>query len=909
MQNEASVPKAAPQVFDLSSCCAPSVADGAFSRIAPSTDTSTVTSTVSSPCGKHHQVADAANFQPQEEQPPPVSDELSPSAEGVKEFIRIGESTGVRDLTGVRESTGESTAGAAVRETHYVLVIHGTWDAPPEDGQPTWYHPAPDGEVNFCSKLASLLGRGPLTRHAVWRQVAAGGDGGGALLPDGVRYPFFWDGANNHASRVEAANQLVRVVDGIAQTDPTARIHFIAHSHGGNVVLKTVELYLAQLERRPLASFHARIQRDFAAAFQKSCVHIRKWRQMPAGAWCWRLHPFHIVWRTYSGGPAGSGTDRYPWAYYRWADALLRLGPRRERLFRAQRQVTSPISNPLGALVFLGTPFLVKHWQQYGVALLLLSTLAYLALAYAALVAYIMLVRLVFVQSWRGSLTVSHGLGVELNVAAVIEAVVGLSVLMQLLRNTVFHSGNLYHNPRLGWSSAMTALVVHAGKLDEASLALSAEPLVKTRVIPHLRRMLQRDGLFRLPPWPASLRRPADVAHYMLNLWLCLLWNALFFLPMAAWALLVACLVPLFSEQLRRLVVSMGYGLQPGELDYANVYVDEHLDLPLGSHTVEHVNVQRYLAEAKVNTARGVLMDGFVDDTATFSDSRIGSQSLRRECSLVRDFLRKVPIPEEDEEAEDSDASRDRAIKEEEEEDSIAEGRDEAIGGRGGREGGGGGEAPAAGGGGSHGSFVAPARSRALGGGVSANRAELSAAALGEEEAWSAGDGGGVGVARSHALQGRLTRRRGPRHRQPGAAAEAEGEYNPYEFLWNETVLDQMAEASPTYQALKEQVNWIDHNPRLTRRAFERELKQVCVMLEERVKEITGRVDLNHGSYFRDPRILRIIAHYLETREVAAEARELEDGRQHEVCIAVEPELDRRWWWSSRSSRWSMNHS
>jgi len=37
------------------------------------------------------------------------------------------------------------------------MVIHGTSNAPPADGLPTWYQmPAPN-EQNFCSKVAKLL--------------------------------------------------------------------------------------------------------------------------------------------------------------------------------------------------------------------------------------------------------------------------------------------------------------------------------------------------------------------------------------------------------------------------------------------------------------------------------------------------------------------------------------------------------------------------------------------------------------------------------------------------------------------------------------------------------------------------------------------------------------------------------
>jgi len=36
--------------------------------------------------------------------------------------------------------------------------------------------------------------------------------------------------------------QLHKLIDSIAEADPAARIHLIAHSHGGNVLLKTIDL-------------------------------------------------------------------------------------------------------------------------------------------------------------------------------------------------------------------------------------------------------------------------------------------------------------------------------------------------------------------------------------------------------------------------------------------------------------------------------------------------------------------------------------------------------------------------------------------------------------------------------------------------------------------------------------------
>ena len=51
-------------------------------------------------------------------------------------------------------------------------------------------------------------------------------------------YPFHWDGTNTHAGRLAAAEKLAKLFHFIGASDPSARIHLLAHSHGGNVLLK-----------------------------------------------------------------------------------------------------------------------------------------------------------------------------------------------------------------------------------------------------------------------------------------------------------------------------------------------------------------------------------------------------------------------------------------------------------------------------------------------------------------------------------------------------------------------------------------------------------------------------------------------------------------------------------------------
>lgn len=64
------------------------------------------------------------------------------------------------------------------------------------------------------------------------------------------------------------------------------------------------------------------------------------------------------------------------------------------------------------------------------------------------------------------------------------------SLLFVTITSTVnrrFENGNLYHLEKKKWSPHMRALVLNAGKLDEAALALSTEPLVRAYLMPSLK--------------------------------------------------------------------------------------------------------------------------------------------------------------------------------------------------------------------------------------------------------------------------------------------------------------------------------------------------------------------------------------------------------------------------------------
>ena len=109
---------------------------------------------------------------------------------------------------------------------HYVLVVHGTWAAPAEGERP-WFGRYED-PGNFCWELEERL-RGTDLDGAVFR-----------AMPKNQRY-WSWTGENSHYARLKAADSLAQEIERIAAADPQALIHVVAHSHGGNVLLKTIE--------------------------------------------------------------------------------------------------------------------------------------------------------------------------------------------------------------------------------------------------------------------------------------------------------------------------------------------------------------------------------------------------------------------------------------------------------------------------------------------------------------------------------------------------------------------------------------------------------------------------------------------------------------------------------------------
>ncbi|CAI5499300.1 unnamed protein product [Closterium sp. Naga37s-1] len=777
-------------------------------------------------------------------------------------------------------------------ENHYVIVIHGTFDAPPPDGAPTWYQPPPPGEQNFCRKLSRLLALGPIGEDAIWRDLPC------SALP-GIPYPFHWDGTNTHAGRVTAAMKLHNLVDQIAQNDPAARIHLVAHSHGGNVMLKTIELYMAKLGRRQKGEWHPAVEKRFWASHKRSYELIKKWRRIDMSNSWWRFFPFLVVYRGFNGQKTTGVKESYPWAHQQWLDSLLRLPAVRQRRFLAFRHATSPITNALGALVFLGTPFYIKKWQSNGLLWFALSLLFSVALMYVFIIAYTSFIQFI-VLLIAGRLDAFYTQsGPHFLIATSVMLLVLIKQIMDAVGNTVFYSGNLYHNPAFDWSPAMSALVIHAGKLDEASLALSMEPITRAYVFPHLTKLLKQTPWAPFPKPPTRYARQVDWWAFLFHCAIILVWDTLFFLPAAIMSVCSHIIAPIVTGTIQKMVVTISFGLSSGDLNHAYIYVDEHLDLDLASQQVDQWNVQKLLAEAKTKSLKGELMPGYEDDTVEQPEwmepvlhsphphaSRSPLRSPRSATAVAttsvelnqskdgvhkRKGFRDVVEMRLAETVESAQKPPRKGFR------SVVERR---MAGRSGTKAGGEEQGrlstpPAM-------EAAAVAEEMEEGGVNEGEGAGVVEAAATAADVSSGASGGSDAAASSPGLATSSETQQHPSTQKermvpvPEAPEDSGREKLVYEFLWDDQELAVIAEQSQTFQRLKSQMNKIGRNPRLSEREFERQLQQLCVMIEERMGELTGRFDLNHGAYFRDPRILRVIAHFIEKRELPEWSKDMD---------------------------------
>lgn len=105
---------------------------------------------------------------------------------------------------------------------HVVIAVHGTWGR-----NPTGFYQDSKEPNSFCQRLLRSLAPDIPVEDIIW-------------------IPFEWDHTNNHQNRVEGARKLANLFD--KHRKETHLIHVVAHSHGGNVALKAIEIYLGEIK-------------------------------------------------------------------------------------------------------------------------------------------------------------------------------------------------------------------------------------------------------------------------------------------------------------------------------------------------------------------------------------------------------------------------------------------------------------------------------------------------------------------------------------------------------------------------------------------------------------------------------------------------------------------------------------
>jgi hypothetical protein len=115
-----------------------------------------------------------------------------------------------------------------------VIVIHGTFA-----NEATWWRP----EGSFCRLLdTQLKQKGSEAR--CWDSIPSA-----EAISE-----FGWSGLNSEASRTHAAKLLSTKIQSLSQRPHIKKIHFVAHSHGGNVLLKSFLLCRREIDNQKLGT-------------------------------------------------------------------------------------------------------------------------------------------------------------------------------------------------------------------------------------------------------------------------------------------------------------------------------------------------------------------------------------------------------------------------------------------------------------------------------------------------------------------------------------------------------------------------------------------------------------------------------------------------------------------------------
>jgi len=369
------------------------------------------------------------------------------------------------------------------------ILIHGTF-AGPRAGVKQWYELGKDDEGSFINSLeGALRQRGDLD-PITWRA-------------------FPWSGLNVHDDRVLAAEALYNVIRDVIDTPSESQLFLIAHSHGGNVALKALELLW---RRNPEG------QRVFKALVKTIGMQHSIGKAAPQiiasdpelsnlspelRSFLESVDSFFSSFLRLGGLPPQDDSA----AQERWLEAKCRSPfiNRCSEVFcsRWSRERRLPVH-----LVTMGTPFYQKIWNprpsvrspRYW-----LTTIAAAGIVAAAFWG----AGWIFFKVISRPLPMDSSMLIGWLLSTLIVLLFGIAVRWQQERsdrNVYFdiYSGAESPRPReLPWRLS----VIQAGLLDEALLALSAEPLILAELAPRLRRPLTPRLSWSLPPDPTGQYR------------------------------------------------------------------------------------------------------------------------------------------------------------------------------------------------------------------------------------------------------------------------------------------------------------------------------------------------------------------------------------------------------------------
>jgi hypothetical protein len=485
----------------------------------------------------------------------------------------------------------------------YILVIHGTWnppkddllkDGPPEIGtagdtpatslEKKWFQLDRDDPQNFCYRLNQALAFGPL-HDAVWRQCR------------GKEIAFKWSGDNTHEAREEGAQKLCALLFDLRKSDPEARIHIIAHSHGGNVALRAIELYSCRLleqARDIVVHIH---RKHFSHGWLSRLIKRKAQNTDNAVA-------IEEALREVCGDELANSKDLQQLTGELLLPLLQKV-PRTLPVFLRDDQqlkdidlrvaayeggfhaawTRSPQSHRLGRFVFMGTPFYYKRWSiSFGARLF-----RYMASA-------ILLILVIILLGTSFFPVPSHDWSVGV-------LAVALALFYFISSPPEYSNVNVYYTeplrlPESQKAPPLDALVLSAGLLDEALAALSVRPLVYGFVTPLLKKRLSPPFLANARPFRSG-ENDNSVSRTRRLAWLLIQYISApivaAFMTGSRWFV-----QPRATKQILDLVSAAGFGLPVREFSDAVITPKKELIIPGVFQADDVVDVTELFARTRL---------------------------------------------------------------------------------------------------------------------------------------------------------------------------------------------------------------------------------------------------------------------------------------------------------------------